>query len=145
MVMSMYIAIPCAVGRGCLPWPVHSFGKTLLAFALFHLVLQSQTCLLFQVSLDFLLLHSSPLCWRGHLFFFFFGVNSRSSCKSSKLQLCSSTSTSPALMFGALPWVTVIWMVHIEIEQRSFCPFWDCIQELHFGLFCWLWWLLHFF
>ena len=30
-------------------------GKTLLAFALLHFVLQGQICLLFQVSLDFLL------------------------------------------------------------------------------------------
>ena len=49
------------VGRGCLLWPVCSLGKTLLAFALLHSVLQGQICLLLQVSLDFLLLHSSPL------------------------------------------------------------------------------------
>ena len=41
--------------------PVHSLGKTLLAFALLHFVLQSQICLLLQVSLGFLLLHSSLL------------------------------------------------------------------------------------
>ena len=34
--------------------------KTLLAFALLHFVLQGQICLLLQISLDFLLLHSSP-------------------------------------------------------------------------------------
>ena len=34
-------------------------GKTLLAFALLHFAHQSQICLLLQVSLDFLLLHSS--------------------------------------------------------------------------------------
>ena len=39
-----------------------------------------------------------------------------------------------------LPWY---WMVCLGNEQRSFCHFWDCIQVLHFGLFCWLWWLLH--
>ena len=39
---------------------MHSLGKTLLAFALLHFVVQGQICLLFQVSLDFLLLHSSP-------------------------------------------------------------------------------------
>ena len=33
-----------------------------------HFVLQGQICLLLQVSLDFLLLHSSPLWWKGHLF-----------------------------------------------------------------------------
>ena len=37
------------------------------------------------------------------------------------------------------------WMVCLGNEQRSFCRFWDCIQVLHFELFCWPWWLLHFF
>ena len=37
------------------------------------------------------------------------------------------------------------WIVCLGNEQRSFCHFWDCIWVLHFGLFCWLWWLLHFF
>ena len=41
-----------------------------------------------------------------------------------------------------LPWY---WMVSLGNEQRSFCRFWDCIQVLHFRLFCWPWWLLHFF
>ena len=36
-------------------------GKTLLAFDLLCFVLQGQICLLLQVSLDFLLFHSSPL------------------------------------------------------------------------------------
>ena len=36
-------------------------------------------------------------------------------------------------------------MVCLGNEQRSFYHFWDCIQVLHFGLFCWPWWLLHFF
>ena len=44
-----------------------SLGKTLLAFALLHSVLQDQICLLLQVFLDFLLLHSSPPK-KGHLF-----------------------------------------------------------------------------
>ena len=37
------------------------------------------------------------------------------------------------------------WMVCHGNEQRSFCRFSDCIQVLHFRLFCWLWCLLHFF
>ena len=32
-----------------------------------------------------------------------------------------------------LPWY---WMVCLGNEHRSFCRFWDCIQVLHFGLFC---------
>ena len=35
--------------------------------------------------------------------------------------------------------------ISLGYKQRSFCRFWDCIQVLHFGLFCWPWWLLHFF
>ena len=37
------------------------------------------------------------------------------------------------------------WMVCLGNEQRSFCRFCNCIQVVHFWLFCWPWWLLHFF
>ena len=63
--MSMCRVSSCVIGRGCLLWPVHSLDKTLVAFALLCFVLQSQIYLLLQVSLDFLLLHSSPLWWKG--------------------------------------------------------------------------------
>ena len=43
-------------------------AKLLLVFAVLHSVFQGQICLLLQVSLEFLLLHSSPLWWKGHLF-----------------------------------------------------------------------------
>ena len=66
--MSMCRVFSCVVGKGCLLWPVCSPGKTLLAFALLHSTFQGQICLLLQSSLDFLLLHSSPLWWKGHLF-----------------------------------------------------------------------------
>ena len=36
-------------------------------------------------------------------------------------------------------------MLCLGNKQRSFCRFWDWIQVLHFGPFCWLWWLLLFF
>ena len=65
--MSMCRVIFCVVGRGYLQWSVHSLGKTLLASALLHFVLQGQTCLLLHLSLDFLFLHSSPLWWKEHL------------------------------------------------------------------------------
>ena len=65
--------------------------KILLSFALFHFVLQGQSCLLFRVSLDFLLLHSSSLWWKD----IFFGVISRRSCRSSSVQFsCSVVSDS---------------------------------------------------
>ena len=65
--MPMCRVISCVVERGCLLWSVHSLGKTPLACALLHFVLQAQFCLLLQVSLDFPLLHFSPLYWKGHL------------------------------------------------------------------------------
>ena len=61
LVMSMYSEFFCVVGRGYLLSPVCSLGNILLAFALLHSVLQGQICLLLQVFVDFLLLHSSPL------------------------------------------------------------------------------------
>ena len=46
LVMSLCKVFSCVVLRGCLLWPVHSLGKTLLAFALLHSVFQGQICLL---------------------------------------------------------------------------------------------------
>ena len=70
MVMSVCGVISWVVGKGCLLWPECSLDKTLLAFALFHFVLQDQTFLLFWVSPGFILLHSNPLEIKRHLFFF---------------------------------------------------------------------------
>ena len=79
-VMSMCRVISCVVGRGYLLWPVHSLGKTVLAFDLLHFVLQGQTCLLLQV-ISWLLTFSfhSPMMKR----IYFFCVSSRRSCRSS--------------------------------------------------------------
>ena len=40
---------------------------------------------------------------------------------------------------------TFVGKVCLGNEQRSFCRFWDCIQVLNLGLFCWPRSLLHFF
>ena len=69
--MSMCSVFSCIVGRRCLLCPIFSLGRSLLAFAQLHSVLQGQICLLLQVSLDFLLLHSSPLWWKRLLFWMF--------------------------------------------------------------------------
>ena len=79
LVMSMCRVVSFVVVRGLLLWPAHSLCRTLLSLALLHFVLQGQTCLSHQVSLNFLLLHSSSLRWKGHLF----GVSSKKSCRSS--------------------------------------------------------------
>ena len=44
--MSMCRVFSCVVGRVCFLWPVRSLGKTLLAFALLHSVLQGQIFIL---------------------------------------------------------------------------------------------------
>ena len=137
--MSMCRVFSCVVGRGCLLWPVCSLGKTLLAFALLHFVLQGQICQLLQVSLDFLFLHLSPLWWKGHHFGVLVLEGLVGLHRTIQLQFLPHYWSGHRL---GLPWY---WMVCLGNEQRLFCHFWDCIQVLHFGLFCWLWWLLHFF
>ena len=66
--MSICRVVSWVVGKECLLWLACFLDKTLLAFALLHFVLQGQTYLLLQVSLDFLLLHSNCLWLKGHLF-----------------------------------------------------------------------------
>ena len=129
----------CVVGRGCLLWPVCSLGSTLLAFALLHSVLQDQICLLFQAFLDFILLHSSPLLGKGHILGVLFLEGVVGLHRTVQLQPLQCYWLGHRL---GLQWY---WMVCLGNEQRSFCHFWDCIQVLHFRLFCWPWWLLHFF
>ena len=105
--MSMCRVFSCVIGRGCLLWPVHSLGKTLLAFALLHSVLHSQICLLLQVFLDFLHLRSHPLWGKGH---FIFGVTSRSSLSHHRINSSSFFSikgwkeTWFTVIFCGLPW-----------------------------------------
>ena len=68
---------------------------------------------------------------------FFFGVSSRSIAghhRTIQLQLLRHSLR--------LLWY---WMVSLKNEQSSLSFFWDCTQVLRFGLFFWLWWLLHFF
>ena len=88
---------PCVVfsyvvGRGCLLWPVRSLGKTLLAFALLHSIFQGQICLSLQVFLDFLLLYTSPLQWKGHLFWVLVLKGLVGLHRTVQLQLLSVTS-----------------------------------------------------
>ena len=119
----------CVVGRGCLLWPVCSLSKTLLAFSLLHFVLQGKICLLLQVSLDFLLLHSSPLWWKGHLFWVWVLEGLLCLHRTIQLQLLQHYWLGHRL---GLLWY---WMACLGKKQRWFCCFWHCTQVLHFGLF----------
>ena len=125
--MSMCRVFFCVVGRGCLLWSVHSICRTLLAFALLHSVLQGQICLLLQVFLDFLLLHSSPTNAFHNIWVLVLeglvGIH-----RTIQLQLLQHYWLGHRL---GLLWY---WMVCLGNEQRSFCCFWDCIHILHFGL-----------
>ena len=86
-----------------------SLGKTLLAFALIHFVLQDQTFLWLPVSLDFLLLYSSPLWWKGHLFLVLILIGLH---RTIQLQLPQCYSSGHRL---GLPWY---WMVCLGNGQR---------------------------
>ena len=127
LVMSMCTVISCIIGRVCLLWPVCSLGKT-VSLCLLQFVLQGQTCLLPQVSLDFLLLRSSPLWWKGHLFLVLVLEGLVGHHRTVQLQLLWHWCLGHKL---GLLWY---WMVFLRNEQRSFCHFWDCTQVLHFRL-----------
>ena len=90
----------CVVGRACLLWPAHSLGKTLLAFGLFHSVLQGQICLLLRVFLDSLIFaFQSSMMKRTS----FLDISSRRCYRSSQNRSASST-----LLVGSQTWITVM-------------------------------------
>ena len=124
--MSMCRVFFCDFGRGCLLWPVHSLCKTLLAFALLHFIFHGQICLLLQVFLDFLLLHSIPLWWKGHLFWVL--------VLKGLVGLHWTVQLLQHYWLGNRLGLLWYWMVCLRNEQRSFCHFSDCIQVPHFGL-----------
>ena len=112
----------CVIERWCLLWPVCYLGKTVLAFALLHSALQGQICLWLQVFPDFLLLHSSPLKWKGHLFWVLFSEDLVDVHRTVQLQLLQHYWSEHRLR---LLWY---WIVFLGNEPRSFCCFWGCIS-----------------
>ena len=128
LTLCMCRVFPCVVGRECLLWPVCSLGKTLLIFALLCSVFQGQIYLLLQVFIDFLLLHFSPLCLKGYLFWVLVLEGLVDLHRIVQLQLLQHYWSGHRL---GLLWY---WVVFLGNEQRSFCRFWDCIQVLHFRL-----------
>ena len=135
--MSMCRVISCVVGRECLLWPVHSLGKTVSLCPASFLIPRPNlpvTCSwLFLPVLDFLLLHSSPLWWKGHLLGVLVLEGPAGLHRNVQLQLLQHYWLEHRLR---LLWY---WMVCLGNEQRSFCHFWDCTQVLHFfGLFVYL-------
>ena len=129
--MSICRVFPCVIGRGCLLWPVRSLGKTLLAFALFHSVLQGKFTLFPRYFLTS---------------YFFIPIPKKGSTKECSnyctIALISHASkVMPKILqarlqqywlghrLGLLGYLDY-WMVFLGNKQRSFCHFWDCIQVL---------------
>ena len=81
-----------------------------------------------QVSLDFLVLHSNPLWWKGHLFVVSVLEGLVGLYRTGQLRLLWHQWLGKRL---GLLWC---WMVCFENKLRSFYPFWDCTQALHFRL-----------
>ena len=137
LVMSMDRVVSCVVGRACFLWPVHSLGKALLAFAL-HFLLQGQTYLFLQVFLDFLLLHSSPLWWKGHLFLMLVLEG-----------LVGIIEPFDFSFFGIRGWDIDLYYSNIEwfaLEtNRDHCVIFEIASKYCLSNSCWLWGLLHFF
>ena len=121
LVMSMCEVVSCVVEKGCLLWPVHSLGRIQLAFALLHFVLQGQTCLLFSVSLDFLLLLFSPRWWIEQIFFLVLGLGGLLGLHRTD-QLCLLWHWHQGHRLGLL-WC---WMACLGSEPRSCCHFGGC-------------------
>ena len=84
--MSMCRVFCCVVGRGCLLWPVCFLCQTVtLCPALFCTPRPNLPVTL--GSLDFLLLHSSPLWWKRHLFWVLVLEGLVGVCRTILLQL----------------------------------------------------------
>ena len=127
--MSMCGVFSCAVRRGCLLWPVHSLGKTLLVFALLHSALQGQ-----------ILPFTPGVSWLP-TFAFQYPIMKRTSLGVLVLNGLVDLHRTIQLQLLQCYWLghrlglLWYWMVFLGNEQRSFCPFWDCIQVLHFDSF----------
>ena len=137
--MSMCRVFSCVVGRRCLLWPVCSLGKTLLAFALLHSVLKTKFACYSRYLLNSYFWIPIPFYENDISWGMLVPEGLVDLHRTIQLQLLQHYWLGHRL---GLLWY---WMVYLGDKQRSICHFWDCIQVLHLGLFCWPWWLLHFF
>ena len=81
------------------------------------------------VFLDFLLLHSSPLWWKGHVALVFVLEGLVDLHGTVNFSFFSVSSWGIDLDYCDTEWFC------IGDWQRLLCHFWDCTQVLHFGLF----------
>ena len=111
--MSMCRVISWVAGT----WPACSLDKT-VDFTLLHFVLQSQTCLLCWVSLDFLLLYLNPYCEKDILFLVLVLESVVGLHRTDQLQYLKHQWLGHRL---GLLWHWIICLGH---KWRSFCHFW---------------------
>ena len=99
-----------------------SLGKTLLAFALLHFVLQDQTCLLLQVSLTSYFCIPEPYDGKG----IFFGISSRRSCgEGNGIRLkysCLETPMDGGAWSAVVHGVTKRWTGLSDFTFTFHCP-----------------------
>ena len=131
LVMFICRVISCVVGKWCLLWPACFLDKTISLWpASFCTPRPKCLGLLSWVSLDFLVIHSNPLWWKGHLLLVLVLEGVVCLHGTGQLQLLQYQGLGHSL---GLLWC---WMACLGNESRSFCCFWDCTQVLYFGFSC---------
>ena len=139
--MSWCRAVSCVFGNWCLLQPVHSLDTTLLAFALLHFAIQGRTCCHSRYILTSFFCFPSPIMKKTFIYFFLLLVLEGLVGLHITVQLQLLQHQQLGHRLGWL-WC---WMVCLGNEPRSWCCSWGCTQVLHFGPFCWLCELPHFF
>ena len=121
LVMSMCRVFSCAVGRGCLLWPLCSLGNTISLCPASFCIPRPNLPVTPGVSWLCTFAFQSPVMKRTSFFIIVLeglvGLH-----RIIQLQLLQHYCSRHRLW---LPWY---WMVCLGNEQRSFCHFWDCIQ-----------------
>ena len=127
--MSMCRVFSCVVGRECLLWPVCSLGRTLLAFALLHSILQPNLPVTPGVSWLPTFAFQSPIMKRTS----FLGVSSKTSYRSPSDQIRSVAQSCPNLcdpMNLSMPGLPVHHQL-LEFNQTHIHWVSDAIQPSH--------------
>ena len=134
LVMSRCKVFSCVVGSGCLLWTVHCLGKTISLCPASFCTPRPNLPVTPGISWLPTCAFQSPTMKRtSFLVLVLEGLAGLQ--RTVQLQLLQHYWLRHRL--GLLGY----WMAFLGNEQRSFCHFW----ALHFRLFCWPWWLLHFF
>ena len=129
---------PFVMLEECVCYDQYVLLTKLLAVAPLHFVLRGQTLLLLQVSLDFLLWHSSP-CWlKGHLFLVLVLPGLIGVHRTLQLQLLQHYWSGHRLDYCDTEWFA------LEMNRDHSVVF-EIASKYYISYSCWLSRLLHFF